>query len=390
MIVSNVLPERWVAERWAPALGIVILAACAGAAPRPTGGGRAIVNAALEPGVVYEMAHREERTLDGETRSTRTRLLVELVETLPDGSSRLRVRMLREASDSPDAELVDALAEVTLDASGHVRGEPSTSCGSHGELRLGRYLRHVLGLRALRLGEAREGSVASGFYASDTSEAQFRARFRVDRLGDERIELRMSSRYFLDAGDVGELRVRGNARALGRITLSRADPFAGRTEVRTRIEGRVTELATGRERQATLLLRTTLAVRRARDASEVPARCGFDSGVVVQAIRTRLRAIQACYEAQLAHTPTLTGRILIAFRIPPSGRLEHAEAREDSVGSPALVECMIRVLSELRFRPGPIGGPVGYAYPFVFAPQSRSVSSEGAPDPPARPGPQAP
>lgn len=40
------------------------------------------------------------------------------------------------------------------------------------------------------------------------------------------------------------------------------------------------------------------------------------------------------------------------------------------MGSPAVAECVVSTISRFRFTPGPEGGSVTFAYPFVFAPQN--------------------
>ncbi len=96
----------------------------------------------------------------------------------------------------------------------------------------------------------------------------------------------------------------------------------------------------------------------------------FDSSVVTRMIRTRIRAIQMCYERELRNNPTLAGRILVRFTIEPRGNVSGATAAENTTGSPAVASCVVSTIRRFRFNPGPDGGSVSYAYPFVFAPQN--------------------
>ncbi|MBX3272825.1 MAG: TonB family protein [Sandaracinaceae bacterium] len=96
----------------------------------------------------------------------------------------------------------------------------------------------------------------------------------------------------------------------------------------------------------------------------------FDPNLVAAQIRARIRAIQTCYERELRNNPTLAGRVLVRFTIQPTGTVSGATATENSTGSPAVAACVVTTISRFRFNPGPEGGSVTFAYPFVFAPQN--------------------
>ena len=96
----------------------------------------------------------------------------------------------------------------------------------------------------------------------------------------------------------------------------------------------------------------------------------FDPNIVTRQIRARIRAIQTCYERELRNNPTLAGRVLVRFTIQTTGTVSGARATENSTGSPAVATCVVRTISRFRFNPGPEGGSVTFAYPFVFAPQN--------------------
>ena len=96
----------------------------------------------------------------------------------------------------------------------------------------------------------------------------------------------------------------------------------------------------------------------------------FDSSIVTSLIRQRIRAIQTCYERELRNNPTLAGRVLVRFTIQPTGSVSGATAQENTTGSPAVATCVVTTISRFRFTPGPDGGSVTFAYPFVFAPQN--------------------
>jgi len=109
---------------------------------------------------------------------------------------------------------------------------------------------------------------------------------------------------------------------------------------------------------------------RSEKGDEVGGSGEFDSRVVVQTIKTRLRAIQMCYEQQLRRNPTLAGKVTIEFTIQPRGNVTDVKVKENSTGDGAVGTCVANTVGSFRFNPGPQGGSVTYSYPFVFAPQN--------------------
>jgi hypothetical protein len=95
----------------------------------------------------------------------------------------------------------------------------------------------------------------------------------------------------------------------------------------------------------------------------------FDDRMLVRALRGRMPQIRACYEHQLSRTPGLEGRIAVSMQVERAGILSHVEVTDDTVGSPELDACVIRVISPIRLPDGP-SEPVTAEYPLVFAPQS--------------------
>jgi TonB family protein len=95
----------------------------------------------------------------------------------------------------------------------------------------------------------------------------------------------------------------------------------------------------------------------------------FDAKLVVAEIKKRIGAIKACYERELRRNPTLQGKIAVQFTIEQSGTISKATATENSTGDPTVASCVVDAVKRIRFNPGPEGGSVTFAYPFVFAPQ---------------------
>jgi TonB family protein len=118
---------------------------------------------------------------------------------------------------------------------------------------------------------------------------------------------------------------------------------------------------------------TERAVRgsvKTEHGDEVGGAGEFDSNLVVATIKTRIRAIQMCYEQQLRRNPTLAGKVTIEFTIQPRGNVTDVHVKENSTNDAAVGTCVANTVAGFRFNPGPQGGSVTYAYPFVFAPQN--------------------
>jgi TonB family protein len=95
----------------------------------------------------------------------------------------------------------------------------------------------------------------------------------------------------------------------------------------------------------------------------------FDAKLVVAEIKKRIGAIKACYERELRRNPTLQGKIAVQFTIEQSGTISKATATENSTNDPNVASCVVEAVKRIRFNPGPEGGSVTFAYPFVFQPQ---------------------
>lgn len=93
----------------------------------------------------------------------------------------------------------------------------------------------------------------------------------------------------------------------------------------------------------------------------------FDPSVVVRTIGRRSARFQHCYERELPANPSLEGRVSVRFTIQPRGNVTNVQATGNSTGSDSLASCVLRTVQGIRFVPGPEGGSVTFAYPFMFA-----------------------
>lgn len=94
---------------------------------------------------------------------------------------------------------------------------------------------------------------------------------------------------------------------------------------------------------------------------------GWNRQELVRALRSRMRAIQACYERELTHgNPDLAGRLTLSMTVMPAGLLSEVQAAENTTGSTTLAGCAVRIVRGIRLRSAP-DSPVDAEFPVVFA-----------------------
>jgi TonB family protein len=86
---------------------------------------------------------------------------------------------------------------------------------------------------------------------------------------------------------------------------------------------------------------------------------------VTKVIRSRITSIQMCYQKGLNKNYGLAGKLSVRFTIGTSGRVTKASVESDSLGDPAVAECVVSKFKSFVFTP-PEGGSVEYVYPLVF------------------------
>lgn len=94
---------------------------------------------------------------------------------------------------------------------------------------------------------------------------------------------------------------------------------------------------------------------------------GLAPDVISRVIRENVGRIHLCYEAAMAKTPSLAGKIVVAFTINGQGVVASASAGETTIADGEMVNCVVKVLKSIAF-PAPDGGSnVQVSYPFVFS-----------------------
>lgn len=86
-------------------------------------------------------------------------------------------------------------------------------------------------------------------------------------------------------------------------------------------------------------------------------------------IRRHIDAVRDCYEAELVHEPTLSGRLMVQFTIAASGQVIESVLQRSTMANPAVERCTVAAVRRWQF-PKPIGGGIVIvSYPFVLTPE---------------------
>jgi hypothetical protein len=86
---------------------------------------------------------------------------------------------------------------------------------------------------------------------------------------------------------------------------------------------------------------------------------------ITREIRSRRRAIAACYERALKQRPTLAGKLVVRFSIVAAGTVSAVDIDDDTLGAPEVGACVRALVLRWRFAP-PTEAPVELSFPFVF------------------------
>lgn len=92
--------------------------------------------------------------------------------------------------------------------------------------------------------------------------------------------------------------------------------------------------------------------------------------IVQRIVRQSVGRFRLCYVDSLAKTPSLEGRVSVAFEIDAAGNVKNARDAGSDLPDAAAVACMVKVYATLSF-PKPDGGTVQVKSPLIFAPGSK-------------------
>jgi hypothetical protein len=85
-------------------------------------------------------------------------------------------------------------------------------------------------------------------------------------------------------------------------------------------------------------------------------------------VKRHLNQIKYCYEKELAQNPNLEGKIVGTWTVAGTGLVSTASASQNTMGSPQVADCVVRIIQRMRFPQPRGGGQVFVTYPFVFSP----------------------
>jgi outer membrane biosynthesis protein TonB len=108
---------------------------------------------------------------------------------------------------------------------------------------------------------------------------------------------------------------------------------------------------------------------KAAEPSEAFGTGTLDTNRIASTVKSRIGGVKSCYEKELKRNPQLQGKIVMQFTINEAGRVMDVTAKSDSVGEPAVAECIKAQMERWKF-PAPDGGTVTVAFPFIFAPSN--------------------
>lgn len=95
-------------------------------------------------------------------------------------------------------------------------------------------------------------------------------------------------------------------------------------------------------------------------------------------VRAKLPQIRACFEAGLADTPELGGRVLLRFTIDGDGKARGLEIVEDALADPSVASCIVAAIGSWQFPHPRDGKPIVITYPFAFS-SEQSLRAAGLP-----------
>jgi len=82
-------------------------------------------------------------------------------------------------------------------------------------------------------------------------------------------------------------------------------------------------------------------------------------------VRDSLPELEAVYNEAIRRNPELRGKLIVRFRIDPSGKVQRAESAEGDVHDPAFVNSILERIRRWNFEPTG-GHTVEVLYPFIF------------------------
>ncbi len=366
--------------RAASILALLALVAC-GSAPAPRRAPQRTRDVLPAAGATFSGRHRVIAMLDGvELAALRARVQVWVIERREaEADLWARVQLLAPEGGVPALDDV----RLTIDATGRVhRLRSLCTDAAFDELASTRLVAAMLGVGPTWSGGApTERGVIGSELEERTSEGAFRSRAEH---GDEDDDLTVLGRGELSLLGVtlGDVHLRGAVTVRMRQRFEHASLLRRRSE--SRLEGTVEARSGSATRRAALRVESDSILETAEASAPPEAACSLgtpapndesvDQGTlfamqsVVRMIDLHRAQITQCYEAGLRTNPALRGRVRVSMTVEESGEVTNVRVVEDTLLDADVTACVVAVVDGFYFRPGPVGEPVTYAFPFVFSP----------------------
>jgi TonB family protein len=100
--------------------------------------------------------------------------------------------------------------------------------------------------------------------------------------------------------------------------------------------------------------------------ARTPPAGALDPALVSKHVRAQMGDVRLCYEAALARTPRIAGRLEVAFTIGADGQVTEASLAASTLKNDSVEACVLELARTWQF-PAPRGGPVEVTFPFVFS-----------------------
>ncbi len=93
---------------------------------------------------------------------------------------------------------------------------------------------------------------------------------------------------------------------------------------------------------------------------------GYDRDLVLKVVRRHQNEIRFCYESELAKTPSLAGKVTVAWTIAASGAVETAQIAESGLSNATVEACIVQRVRRWSFPEPSSGQEVAITFPWVF------------------------
>ena len=96
---------------------------------------------------------------------------------------------------------------------------------------------------------------------------------------------------------------------------------------------------------------------------------GLTHEQIMKVVRTRARAIQACYSRELQRNKGLGGKVIVNWKIDTAGKVSRTKVRSTTMKNGRVEDCVVRQVNSMKFPTPKGGGSATVNFPFIFGQQ---------------------